>query len=140
PGHNTRPAVDVPPTRRRPGRPPRSTPRAFSSPRARVALGPSPRLAAAALDSASALDDARRQARTARALLDLSNALAQLATTDEMAHNIASVVPAVIGCDRAAVALFEPGVPHGRVVATHGYSVSDEVRLRSMDVPVPPRR
>jgi diguanylate cyclase (GGDEF)-like protein len=95
------------------------------------------RLAAAALDSASALDDSRRQARTARALLDLSNALAQLVATDDMAANIARAVPAVIGCDRAAVALFEPGASSGRVVATFGYSVPQDVRLRSMEVPVP---
>jgi diguanylate cyclase (GGDEF)-like protein len=95
------------------------------------------RLAAAALDSASALDDSRRQARTARALLELSNALAQLVATDDMAANIARAVPAVIGCDRAAVALFEPGATSGRVVATCGYSVDQDVRLRSMEVPVP---
>jgi len=95
------------------------------------------RLAAAALDSASALDDSRRQARTARALLDLSNALAQLVATDDMAANIARAVPAVIGCDRASVALFEPGATTGRVVATCGYSVPQDVRLRSMEVPVP---
>ena len=106
-------------------------------PQERLVLQAYARLAAAALDSASALDDARRQARTARALLDLSNSLAQLVTTDDMAANIARALPAVIGCDRAAVALFEPGADCGRVVATYGYSVSDDVRLRSMDVPIP---
>ena len=40
-----------------------------------------------------------------------------------MAAHIARAVPAVIGCDRAAVILFEPGAAIGRVVATHGYSV-----------------
>jgi diguanylate cyclase (GGDEF)-like protein len=109
-------------------------------PQERVVLQAYARLAAAALDSASALDDARRQARTARALLDLSNSLAQLVTTDDMAANIARALPAVIDCDRSAVALFEADKPYGRVVATCGYSVSDELRLRSMEVPIPAPR
>ena len=54
-----------------------------------------------------------------------------------MAAIIARAVPAVIGCDRAAVALFEPGATSGRVVATCGYSVDEDAYLRSMDVPVP---
>jgi diguanylate cyclase (GGDEF)-like protein len=132
--------VEVCSAQRRYGRLAAINPHGVFFPQERVVLESYARLAAAALDSASALDDARRQARTARALLELSNALAQLATTDEMALNIAGAVPAVIGCDRAAVALFEPGAAHGRVVATHGYSVSDEVRLRSMEVPIPAPR
>jgi len=132
--------VEVISTRRRYGRLAAINPSGVFFPQERVILESYARLAAAALDSASALDDARRQARTARALLDLSNALAHLATTDDMAQNIVGAVPAVISCDRAAVALFEPAVPYGRVVATHGYSVGDEVRLRSMEVPIPARR
>ena len=106
-------------------------------PQERAVLVAYARLAAAALDSALALEDSRRQARTARALLDLSNSLAQLVSTDDMAAIIARAVPAVIGCDRAAVALFEPGATSGRVVATCGYSVDEDAYLRSMDVPVP---
>jgi diguanylate cyclase (GGDEF)-like protein len=106
-------------------------------PQERAVLVAYARLAAAALDSALALEDSRRQARTARALLDLSNSLAQLVSTDDMAAIIARAVPAVIGCDRAAVALFEPGATSGRVVATCGYSVDEDVYLRSMEVPVP---
>jgi diguanylate cyclase (GGDEF)-like protein len=132
--------AEVSSAQRRYGRLAAINPNGVFFPQERVVLESYARLAAAALDSAAALDDARRQARTARALLELSNALAQLATTDEMAQNIAGAVPAVIGCDRAAVALFEPGVPYGRVVATHGYAVIDEVRLRSMEVPIPPPR
>jgi diguanylate cyclase (GGDEF)-like protein len=132
--------VDVLSSQRRYGRLAAINPNGVFFPQERVVLQAYARLAAAALDSASALDDARRQARTARALLDLSNSLAQLATTDDMAANIVRALPAVIGCDRAAVALFEPGAPHGRVVATTGYSPADEVRLRSMEVPVPAPR
>ncbi len=43
------------------------------------------RLAAAALDSATALDDARRDANTARVLLELSTALAEIISVDEVA-------------------------------------------------------
>jgi diguanylate cyclase (GGDEF)-like protein len=129
--------VEVLSTQRRYGRLAAVNPHGVFFPQERVVLESYARLAAAALDSASALDDSRRQARTARALLELSNALAQLVATDDMAANIARAVPAVIGCDRAAVALFEPGAGSGRVVATSGYSVHQDVRLRSMDVPVP---
>ncbi len=132
--------VDVVSSQRRYGRLAALNPNGVFFPQEQVVLQAYARLAAAALDSASALDDARRQARTARALLDLSNSLAQLATTDDMAANIVRALPGVIGCDRSAVALFESGATTGRVVATYGYSVNDEVRLRSMDVPVPAPR
>jgi len=105
-------------------------------PQERVVLQAYARFVAAALDSAAAVQDARRQALTARALLELSTSLAEIATTDEMAAHIARAVTAVIGCDRAAVVLFEPDAPTGRVVAAHGYATETEVRLRSMDVPV----
>ncbi len=133
-------AVDVVSSQRRYGRLAAINPNGVFFPQERVVLQAYARLAAAALDSASALDDARRQARTARALLELSNDLAKLVTTDDMAANIVNALPAVIGCDRAAFALFEEDAPFGRVIATCGYSTNDEVRLRSLDVPVPPPR
>jgi diguanylate cyclase (GGDEF)-like protein len=105
-------------------------------PQERVVLQAYARLVAAALDSATALEEARRQARTAGALLELSNSLAEIANTDDMAAHIARAVPAVLGCDRSAVILFEPNAATGRVVAVHGYPPSAELRLRSMDVPV----
>ena len=67
----------------------RSTPPARFFPQERIVLQVYARLVAAALDSAAALEDARRQAETARALLELSNSLADIATTDEMAVHIA---------------------------------------------------
>jgi diguanylate cyclase (GGDEF)-like protein len=63
------------------------------------------RLAAAALDSAYALHDARHQANTAKVLLDLATSLAEIVSTDEMAAKIARSVPALIDCDRVAVYL-----------------------------------
>lgn len=106
-------------------------------PQEREVLQAHARLVSAALDGAAALADARREARKSDALLRLANALAELATFDEMAVNIAQAVPAVIGCDRAAVLLYEPGAQYGRVVASHGYKTEDDVALRSMDVPLP---
>jgi diguanylate cyclase (GGDEF)-like protein len=62
-------------------------------------------LAAAALDSADALEDARHQASSAKALLHLSKSLATIVSTDEMAAKVAQAVPHVIDCDRVAVFL-----------------------------------
>jgi diguanylate cyclase (GGDEF)-like protein len=62
-------------------------------------------LAAAALDSADALEDAQHQASSAKALLHLSKSLATIVTTDEMAAKVAQAVPHVIDCDRVAVFL-----------------------------------
>ena len=105
-------------------------------PQERVVLQAYGRLVAAALDSATAVEEARAQAQTARALLELSNSLAELATADEMAGHIARAVTAVIGCDRAAVVLFEPNAATGRIVATHGHTSDVEARLHAMEIPV----
>jgi len=128
--------VEVASNRRRYGRLVAVNPTGRFFPQERVVLHAYARFVAAALDSAAAVEDARRQAQTAGALLELSNALAEIATTDEMATHIARAVTAVIGCDRAAVVLFEPDAPTGRVVAAYGFSTETELRLRSMDVPV----
>ena len=62
-------------------------------------------LAAAALDAADAMEEARHQANTARVLLELSTSLAEIVGTEEMAAKVARAVPDVIDCDRAAVFL-----------------------------------
>jgi diguanylate cyclase (GGDEF)-like protein len=62
-------------------------------------------LAAAALDAANAMGEARHQANTARVLLELSMSLAEIVGTEEMAAKVARAVPDVIDCDRAAVFL-----------------------------------
>jgi diguanylate cyclase (GGDEF)-like protein len=128
--------VEVQSNRRRYGRLAAVNPTGRFFPQERVVLQAYARFVAAALDSAAAVEDARRQAQTARALLELSTSLAEIATTEEMAAHIARAVTAVIGCDRAAVILFEPDSATGRVVATHGFSTEADLRLRSMDVPV----
>ncbi|HLY82401.1 MAG TPA: EAL domain-containing protein [Acidimicrobiales bacterium] len=92
------------------------------------------RLAAAALDSASALQDARRQATTARVLLELSVSLAEISGTEEMAATLARVIPAVIDCDRAAVLLVDPDTGVVRVAASCGYPPDVEARLHAEPV------
>jgi diguanylate cyclase (GGDEF)-like protein len=83
-------------------------------------------LAAAALDAAAAMEDARHQANTARVLLELSTSLAEIVGTEEMAAKVARAVPDVIDCDRVAVFLDDAdwqgaGSGEVRLVASHGY-------------------
>jgi diguanylate cyclase (GGDEF)-like protein len=90
-------------------------------------------LAAAALDAADAMEDARHQANTARVLLELSTSLAEIVGTEEMAAKVARAVPDVIDCDRAAVFLDNldwQGSGDGRLtlVASIGFP-DDVVRL-----------
>jgi diguanylate cyclase (GGDEF)-like protein len=90
-------------------------------------------LAAAALDAADAIEDARHQANTARVLLELSTSLAEVVGTEEMAAKVARAVPGVIDCDRAAIFLDNPdsqGAGDGELtlVASVGFP-DDMVRL-----------
>jgi diguanylate cyclase (GGDEF)-like protein len=83
-------------------------------------------LAAAALDAADAMEDARHQANTARVLLELSTSLAEVVGTEEMASKVACAVPDVIDCDRVAVFLDDAdwqgeGSGEFRLVASLGY-------------------
>jgi diguanylate cyclase (GGDEF)-like protein len=64
------------------------------------------RYAASVLDTATALDEARRQHRQSRALLELSQALARVSTGDEVAQRLVAAVPLVVDCDRVAVFLW----------------------------------
>lgn len=89
------------------------------------------RLAAAALDSASAVHEARWQADTATALLDLASALSQLAGVREMADRVARAVPLVVDCDRASVVLMDVDAPVLRFVGMWGYPQTVEAELRA---------
>jgi diguanylate cyclase (GGDEF)-like protein len=85
------------------------------------------RLAAATLDSASAIDNARHQAETAEVLLDLASSLAEIVSVESMASKLADALPALIDCDRVAIFLDQSGsqgTPVGeyRIVASRGYS------------------
>jgi GGDEF domain-containing protein len=93
------------------------------------------RLAAAALDSAAAVEDIRRQAATAQALLQLSTALAEVVSTDDMAVKLAQAVTEVIDCDRALIVLGDAGDTAWRVAATYGYSDAAAARLGEVTFP-----
>jgi diguanylate cyclase (GGDEF)-like protein len=64
------------------------------------------RYAAAVLDTATALDDARRRHDQARALLELAQNIAVAGTREEVAQRLVDTVPVVVDCDRVAVFLW----------------------------------
>ena len=113
----------------------------FSS-HSRATLETNARLAAAALDTVDALEDARHQADTSRALLELSTSLTEIVSTQEMAARVARTVSDVIGCDRAAIFLDEGGLPRGPdvgfwLVGSWGYSDVALAQLGSGPIPRP---
>lgn len=64
--------------------------------------------AAAALDTATALENARRESARTRALLDLSQAVAAAGRSGEVAQQLVDAVPAVVDCDRVSAFLWRP--------------------------------
>jgi diguanylate cyclase (GGDEF)-like protein len=94
------------------------------------------RLAATALDSAYALEEARRQAAAARALLDLSTSLSDIASPGELAVRVVHAMPAVMGCDGAAMLLVEGGT--ARMAAHHGFDPEVKRVLDEVSFPVDP--
>jgi diguanylate cyclase (GGDEF)-like protein len=90
-------------------------------------------LAAATLDAASAMEEARHQANTARVLLELSMSLAEIVGTEETAAKVARAVPDVIDCDRAVVFLDNldwQGGGDGKLALVASIGLSDDaVRL-----------
>jgi diguanylate cyclase (GGDEF)-like protein len=94
------------------------------------------RLAAAALDSATALAESRRQETTSRALLALSTSLAEIMSVDEVASKLVRAVPDVIDCDRSAVFLVDPDTNVARVAAHLGYPPEFDAELRAIQVPI----
>jgi diguanylate cyclase (GGDEF)-like protein len=92
-------------------------------------------LAAAALDSATALEEARRQATTAGTLLDLSSSLTELRSTEEMALNLARAVQSVIDCDQSMVLVHDASSGGLHVAATHGFAESLEHQLAAVTLP-----
>jgi diguanylate cyclase (GGDEF)-like protein len=101
--------------------------------------------AASALDTASALEEARRQNETARALLDLSRELAEVAAPREVAQRLASAVPRVVDCDVATALLWDEADQVLRLAASEnlppdaaalltepGIGLADTPKLRTM--------
>jgi diguanylate cyclase (GGDEF)-like protein len=96
------------------------------------------RLAAAALDSATALEEARYQAASARALLALSSELAETTSVDQMASKIAVVTPMVVDCDLTAVVLIDDDHV-ARVKGASGFQPEVEHFIRQVEFPVDER-
>jgi diguanylate cyclase (GGDEF)-like protein len=94
------------------------------------------RLAATALDSASVIEETRREAARGRALLELSATLADVTTVEAMARSLARAAPAVTGSDTAVVIMadWERGV--SQVVACHGYTEAQAARLNGTERPI----
>jgi diguanylate cyclase (GGDEF)-like protein len=87
------------------------------------------RLAAAALDSAAALEEARRQTATAKTLLALSSSLAEVVSVDEVAGKLVRAVREIVDCDRAAVVLVNRATGVAQVAAAEGYAPSEETEV-----------
>jgi diguanylate cyclase (GGDEF)-like protein len=78
--------------------------------------------AAAALDLIMALEDARREADRAGALLALAHELAAAGDARAVSEVVAAALPRVVGCSRASVMLWEPADGRLRTSATAGLS------------------
>ncbi len=76
-------------------------------PQERELFGVYAQYAASALDSATALLEAKQRYAQSSALLDLARALAAAGTSDEVAQRLADAVPAVVDCDHAGVYLWD---------------------------------
>ncbi len=73
----------------------------------REALSVYANYAATALDMVTALDDARKSNATSSALLEFSRNLAKTTTTYEVAKELSSTIPKVLGCDTSSVLLWD---------------------------------
>ena len=84
------------------------------------------RYAASALDSATALLEAKQRYEQSSALLALARALAAAGTSGEVARKLADAVPLVVDCDRVGVYLWEPA--RGRLVR-HASTSRDQAHV-----------
>jgi diguanylate cyclase (GGDEF)-like protein len=94
------------------------------------------RLAATALDSAVALEEAHREAARAKALLELATGLADLEAIDDMARRIVEAAPTVVGADRAAFLIADNHAGTARLVAASGYPSSVMAHAIGVEVPI----
>jgi diguanylate cyclase (GGDEF)-like protein len=83
------------------------------------------RYAATALDTATALAEARRRHDQASALLELARALATAGTSDEVAQRLVDAVPSVVDCDRVGVYLWDEEAGELRGEAVHAAGGDD---------------
>jgi diguanylate cyclase (GGDEF)-like protein len=95
------------------------------------------RVAAAALDASAVLEQARRDADMSQVLLDLSTALGDVSSVEEVTARLARAVPRLVDCDRAAVVLFAPNGDDGHIEGLVGYDDTNEVFLSSLSFAIP---
>jgi diguanylate cyclase (GGDEF)-like protein len=93
------------------------------------------RSAAAALDAATALDEARERGETAAALLELARRLAKLSQPAEVGQQVAEAIGPVLGADCAFVFLND--LEHGAYVVRgdEGWTREQRAFLRHLVVP-----
>jgi diguanylate cyclase (GGDEF)-like protein len=103
-------------------------------PAERAMLAAYGKLAAAALDTATALEESRLQTQTAQALLDLARGLAGIGDRREMADRLAASVPAVTGCDAAAVLIWTDDERALEVAGIHGLGAEVTAALRTVTI------
>lgn len=90
--------------------------------------------AAAALDAATALDEARRQGRTATRLLHLAHRLAGARSSLEVAETLARAASDVVDADSAAVLLWDHDDETLRIRGAHGVTPDLEPLIDSLQV------
>ena len=96
--------------------------------------------AAAALDAATALDQARRRGAATAALLGLARALAEPASAERIARIVACATPEILDVPAAAVLLWDPDAGTMRVAGRSGWPMQasqliDGFELRAEDSP-----
>jgi diguanylate cyclase (GGDEF)-like protein len=95
--------------------------------------------AATVLDTATALEEARRQDQRSRALLDLSQSIASANRSDDVAQQLADAVPAVVDCDRVLVFLWDEEELALSCRAITGFEAEpwiNELRIRPEDTKI----
>jgi len=140
PGDGSWLVTDVASTRGHYGRFAAVHPGASFFPQERDLLEAFARLAAAALDSAAAVEEVRREARTSDALLRLSSTLAELGTVEEIAARVARAIPAVIDCDRAVVAIPDRDGTRCRIAGVAGFTPEEAAALHGQHFDIGPDR
>jgi diguanylate cyclase (GGDEF)-like protein len=90
--------------------------------------------AAAALEVSAALEDARRQNGTARALLSFGRSLAEVATVDEIVDRLTEAMPAIVECDTGAVLLWDEDRQAMQLRTTFGLSPEVAASFEGLEV------
>lgn len=98
-------------------------------PEERKLLAAYARSAAAALDAATALEDARQRGATASALLGLARALAEVSSAGQVAQKLAEAMPPVVGSHAGVVLLFDPREEMLAVRGRYGWPSAVHERL-----------